>query len=265
MQYVDALLVQNKQASSATNRAAIAANAGFFPAYLSNMAKGSRKSLLPLYGEGCTYEGIAAALGTPWLTADDLAAAGGMSLLDAPIIRASVNGGRIQPLTLVEAIYHNSRSAPVLWPRCPCSSLWEEFLHQLSNQCPADAGEAGIRAGLLEIAPLEAWALVAPPTEPAILQDPCDLAGAVQHALPLTLDQAPAHAYAEHRHGPSTFNSIVYWAHVSAYPAHAAYFQRPCAAVPSPETVLYHLVQYRHINLRVIGGLKVVGAAYTDQ
>ena len=266
MKYVDALLVQARAASPAINRAAVAANADFFPAYLSNMAKGSRKSLLPLYGEGCTYEGITAALGTPWLTAGDLAAAGGMSLLDAPIIRASVNGSYPQPLTLTEAIFHNGRSeGTVLWPRCPCSSLWEEFLYTLGNRCPVNQGEQGIREGLLEIAPLEAWALIAPPTEPAILQDPGDPSEGIS-VWEAALDQAPAHAYAEHMHGPSTLNSLVYWKHFSAYPHQAAYFQRPAQAVPSPEAVLYHLVQYRHLNLRVIGGLDVVGAtSYTAQ
>ena len=257
MKYVDALLVQARAASPAINRAAVAANADFFPAYLSNMAKGSRKSLLPLYGEGCTYEGITAALGTPWLTVGDLAAAGGMSLLDAPIIRASVNGGRIQPLTLTEAIFHNGRT--VLWPRCPCSALWEEFLYQLSNQCPANQGEGGIREGLLKIAPLEAWALVAPSTEPAILQDPGDPSKGLS-VWEAALDQAPAHAYAEHMHGPGCFDSVAYWMHVAAYPAQVAYFQQPAPVAASPEAVLYHLVQYRHLNLRVVGGLEVVGA-----
>lgn len=269
MQYVDALLAQAKQANSAVNRAAVAANAGFFPAYLSNLAAGKRKRLLPLYGEGFTYEGIAAALGTPWLTAGDLAAAGGMSLLDAPIVRASVNGGRIQPLTLTEAIFHNGRSGgTVVWPRCPCASEWEELLYQLGSRCPVNEGVQGIRKGLLEIAPSEDWALIAPPSEPAILQAPSDLAGAVQHALPPTLDQAPAHAYAEHMHGAGTFSSIAYWAHVSAYRAHAVYFQQRHAAIPSPEAVLYYLVQHQGIPLRVTGGLGLVGCsapAHADQ
>jgi len=259
MQYVDALLAQQAQANSAINRSQVAARAGCYPASLHHLGTGTRKSHLPIYGKGYTYDGIAKGLGVPWVTAGDIAAAGGVSLLDAPIIRASVNGGPVQALTLAEAVYHNGCGDEVVWPRCPCASEWEKYLSDLGAACFDEGSVAGIREGLLALAPLEDWALVAPLSEFAILQAPAPDASLVTAAFapPHRLDAAPAHAYAEHLCG-DTFDPSTYWAHVSCYAASASYFQRPCADVTAPEAALYYLVQNRRTPMRVLPEFRVI-------